>query len=1159
MDLIAWNERYRTGIDIVDRQHQGLFQLLNEYATSLTRVDANPVDEPKRVLDRLIDYAVVHFRTEESLMGEAGVDARHVDMHARSHQAFSEYLGALKGQTHGDEFSRAEDLIRFLVNWLTSHVLGEDQAMGRQLQDIAKGQCPADAYAALSDPGETPAQLALTTSLSELFGQLLQQYRQLHAANQRLLQLQQELSRTERQYRNFIESTSDGVWMIDAEGFTRYVNPRMATMLGYTPEEMVGVHLLDFAHQRDREMVMEKLKARQAGFSEQHDFCFRRKDGSDLWTIVTTNPLFEQNDSYAGALGVITDISARREAEQALIESERTYRSVLASTKDGFILCDTDGRILEVNDAYCQNSGYIRDELLAMTIFDLEASESHTETSRHQQLIAERGEDLFESLHRRKDGSVWPVELSITFWPEAGGRFYAFARDVFSRKRSEFLTRFRADLAQRALTASLDGLMQWVLDNVEIYTGSQIGFFHFVDPDQENLTLQAWSSNTVKNMCKAEGKGQHYPVSQAGVWADCLRQRRAVVHDDYASLPHRKGLPEGHAPVIRQLTVPVLNGALVTAILGVGNKREPYSQDDIEIAQELASMAMDIVEKKRNDERLHQAAVLFANTQEGLIITDADQHIIMVNQAFQKITGYEEKQVLGKTPRLLKSGRHGPDFYRSMWNQIQEQGFWSGEIWNRRAGGAVYPEWLTINAVKDSSGKVSHYVSAFSDITFLKEDEARILHLAMYDPLTELPNRRLLTDRLSQALAATSRTDAHGAVMFIDLDNFKALNDTMGHEAGDQLLIEVAQRLQACARKTDTVARLGGDEFVLMLKTLSADEMQAVAQAQTIAEKVLARINQPVSLGEKEVVISPSIGICLFPAQAQTVEDLLKRADLAMYRAKESGRNTFYFFEPVMQAAAERRVRLEAELRRAIAKTEFVLHYQPQVNRELRIVAAEALLRWAHPQRGLVPPAEFLSVAEEAALILPLGRHVLESACLQLRQWQATPGADSLSLAVNVSVRQFLDKTFVHDVRHALNVTGADPGKLILELTENLLIHDAREARDKMRTLQELGITFSIDDFGTGYSSLRYLNELPFSQLKIDRSFVANVLQNGKDAVLVKTIISMGRQLNLSILAEGVENQDQAAFLFAQECDAFQGYYFGYPVPAEELIAPVLR
>ena len=551
---------------------------------------------------------------------------------------------------------------------------------------------------------------------------------------------------------------------------------------------------------------------------------------------------------------------------------------------------------------------------------------------------------------------------------------------------------------------------------------------------------------------------------------------------------------------------------------------------------------------------LSVAAIAF-EIEEGMIVTDQDEVIIRVNRVFTKLTGYSAEEAIGKNLSMLKSDHQDAEFYPRMREILYRDNYWQGEIWNRRKNEEIYPEWLTITAVVGKDGKITNYICAFFDITERKQAEDKIHNLAFYDPLCQLPNRRLLFDRLHQAVTTSARNQTCAGLLFIDLDNFKTLNDTRGHDIGDLLLIEVGQRLRTCIREIDTLARLGGDEFVVLLEGLSEDRTQAAVQARGVGEKMLKAINQPYMLKDIEHYSSASIGISLFANYRQNLDDLLKQADTAMYAAKRSGRNTLRFFDPAMQEALEIHSQLEAGMRKALPEHEFRLYYQVQVDSKQRPIGAEALIRWEHPEQGLISPAKFIPVAEDTGLILPLGLWVLQTACAQLKEWESNPLTRELSLAVNVSARQFRQPGFVKQVSEMIEQTLINPSRLKLELTESTVLENVVDTIAKMHALKLIGVRFSMDDFGTGYSSLAYLTQLPLDQLKIDQSFVRNIGTKSTDSMIVQTIIGMANNLGIEVIAEGVETHAQRDFLWGAGCRLYQGYLFGRPVPVEEFTA----
>ena len=523
------------------------------------------------------------------------------------------------------------------------------------------------------------------------------------------------------------------------------------------------------------------------------------------------------------------------------------------------------------------------------------------------------------------------------------------------------------------------------------------------------------------------------------------------------------------------------------------------------------------------------------------MITNADNQILRVNRAFTEITGYSAEELIGHTPRMFQSGYHDASFYAEMWERINRTGSWQGEIWDQRKNGEIYPKWLTITAVKDSAGNITHYVGSHTDISARKASEDEIKQLAYYDPLTALPNRRLLLDRLQQALATSTRSKKYGALLFIDLDNFKSLNDHLGHDMGDILLQQVAKRLIDCVREGDTVSRQGGDEFVIMLEELSGNIEEAAVKAKTTGEKIIASLNQPYQLATHEYRNTPSIGITLFINHQHEIRTLLKRADIAMYGAKSAGRNTLRFFDQDMQATVTTRAALEADLRFALMKNQFKLYFQRQARHDGQAVGAEVLLRWQHPKRGFVPPHEFIPLAEEIGLIIPIGQWVLEATCAQLKRWESHAQTRDLQLAVNVSARQFHQPDFTEQVCAMLNKSAIKADRLKLEFTESLVFDDIDDTIAKMQRLKEVGLSFSIDNFGTGYSSLACLAQLPFDQLKIDQSFVRNIGVKSTDTVIIQTIIGMANNLRMDIIAEGVETEQQRAFLRAARLPCLSG------------------
>jgi diguanylate cyclase (GGDEF)-like protein/hemerythrin-like metal-binding protein/PAS domain S-box-containing protein len=607
----------------------------------------------------------------------------------------------------------------------------------------------------------------------------------------------------------------------------------------------------------------------------------------------------------------------------------------------------------------------------------------------------------------------------------------------------------------------------------------------------------------------------------------------------------QSGMPLEQAKVVAEHQLSGTSRALIDILLAT------YKS----IAANTLQLMKAVSQSRQAEQQLRITALVF-DSRIGIIITDANRAILRVNQAFTDITGYAAEEVTGKNPHLLNSGRQDAGFYADMWSNIDRSGSWEGEIWNRRKSGETYLEFLTISAVKNRAGIVTNYVGTFNDITASKAAENEIKNLAFFDQLTQLPNRRLLTERFQHALASSARIGKPGALLFIDLDNFKNLNDTLGHDTGDLLLQQVAQRLTSCVRGDDTVARIGGDEFVVLLENLTEQPLKAATQVEAIGKKILASLSQPCQLDtHHEHHSTASIGVTLFSGGQLTTEELLKQADIAMFQAKKAGRNTLRFFDPQMQSSITARFSLEGELRKALGNQEFHLYYQIQKNSLHKAFGAEALIRWIHPLHGLMPPDKFIPLAEETGLILPIGHWVLETACAQLKTWRQHALTRNLVLAVNVSARQFHQADFISQVQAAVLHHGINANLLKLELTEGILVENIEETIAIMNALNNIGVQISLDDFGTGYSSLQYLKRLPLDQLKIDQSFVRDIATDTSDKAIVKTIIAMAHSLNLDVIAEGVETEEQLQFLFDNGCFHFQGYLFGRPVPIEQFEA----
>ncbi|TAK60344.1 EAL domain-containing protein [Methylobacter sp.] len=816
-------------------------------------------------------------------------------------------------------------------------------------------------------------------------------------------------------------------------------------------------------------------------------------------------------------------------ADATLQQSMERTQALIKSALDAIISMDQFGKVITWNPQAEVIFGYTQDQAIGREVAELIVPPIYRDA--HRQGIARfiragsatiMGNRIeIQGMH--SDGSEFPIELAISTLTQNNEQFFsAYIRDISERKQAEEEIRSSKAKLEAALASMNDAVFISDFEGRIINFNDTFATFHRFRSKEECATTFAEYPNFIDVYSTG---GELVPLEQ---WA-VPRALRGESATNAEFLLRRKDTDETWVGSYNYAPIRNNDGVIVGSVV----------------------TARDITEHKKSENELRIAATAF-ESHEAMLITDNNQIILKVNQAFTQITGFSAEESIGNTPAMLKSDKQDRQFYDAMWESLNRDKFWQGEIWNRRKNGELYAEWLNISAVTDASGQVSNYVASFADITAIKKSEETIYNLAFYDSLTKLPNRRLLIERLQQALNSSSRHLNYGAILFIDLDNFKELNDIKGYEIGDLLLIEVAKRLKLCARSNDTIACLGGDDFVVVLEDLGIEADQAAVQAESIAEKIRIAISQPFTLQELEYHNASSIGISLFRNHEISVDDLLKHADTAMYQAKQSGRNTIRFFDPATHAAMEARIALEAELRLALPGNQFRLYYQMQVDTTGKILGAEVLIRWQHPERGLVSPAQFIPLTEENGLIVPIGQWVLETACAQIKRWETDANTRHLQLAVNVSALQFRQPDFVEQVCGVLEKIAINPDNLKLELTESLVLEDVNDTITKIQALKKLGIHFSMDDFGTGYSSLAYLSKLPLEQLKIDQSFVYNIDVKASDAVIVQTIIGMAKNLDMEVIAEGVETEQQRDFLQRNGCTRYQGYLFGKPVPLEE-------
>ncbi len=1117
IDIFPWNENFNTGVVQIDEQHRKLVELLNLLASHV----AFEADIPALnvIFDELADYAAYHFQTEEAIWHEHfpgdTLELNHQDTHAN----FIDVIIQLKGDgsTKPEEII-INDILAFLTRWLVSHILEKDRYLAMVVLAMQQGLPLAEA--------KLHATEKMSGSSKALIDIILSIYESLSSNTLHLMREIMEHRRDEASLKQLllaIEQSPSAIVITGLDANIEFVNQAFVNTTGYSRTEAIGQNPSMLHSGKTSKQTYQDMWTRlKAGEVWKGEFINKRKDGSEFVELALISPVQQPDGSISHYLGIKEDITERKRLERQLSEQLAFTQSVIDAEINGIAVCHEIAEAPYVQFTVWNRSmehltGYSLQEINVLgwrQILDRGpdpknlAGEMMRRIGNGEHLLGEEWTII------RKTGEQRIVQLHTTqcSHDDNGAHVLAVMNDITERKQMEV----RLKDSESRLRAIIENEPECI------------------------------------KILDAEGRlVQMNPAGLRMIEADHAEQAIGQLVLDLIAPEHREAFAELHDRVIAGKSA-----QLEYEIIGIKGGRRwvdthavPMKEADGQTVH--LAVTRDIQERKQAEHQLRIAATVF-ESQEGMMVTDANQIILRVNKAFTRITGYTAMDVLGKKPRMLKSGRHDQAFYEAIWANLHKTGIWEGEIWNRRKNGEIYPEYLAIAAVKNPNGVVTHFVGTLTDITLRKASEEEIERLAFYDPLTQLPNRRLLQERLKSALASSHRSGQKGALLFIDLDNFKALNDTLGHDMGDLLLQQVAARLNACVRENDTVARLGGDEFVIMLEDLTELTYGSLNQSETIGQKILAAVNLPFKLGTQEYLSTSSIGIALFDGHEHS-DELLKRADIAMYQAKNSGRNALRFFDPQMQHLINARVSLEDNLRKALAHQQFILHYQIQVDSSGYTQGAEALLRWLHPERGLISPAEFIPLTEETGLILPIGHWVLDSACAQLATWQQSAVTNALVISVNVSAKQFFQADFAAQVHACIQRHCINPNLLKLELTESILIKNIEDTIAIMHTLRDIGVQFSLDDFGTGYSSLQYLKKLPFAQLKIDQSFIREIASDKEDQAIVRTIIAMATSLNLNVIAEGVETTEQLQILQNLGCTHYQGYLFSRPVTIENL------
>lgn len=924
----------------------------------------------------------------------------------------------------------------------------------------------------------------------------------------------------ESYFRTLFEACGEAFFVANEQGQAIDCNDAALGLFACQRSDILGTTPLDWSPElqpngrRSDEWAAEIFSSAATGETVRFEWENRRLDRSPVFVSVTVRRT--TIDGQACYLIVSRNVTEQRRLEQQMAESEERFRAFFEQAPLPYQSLDMGANILQVNDAWLRLTGETdRAQVIGRSITDYLEETSLPTLAENFPRFVSSGEvegPVFEMVSR--DGAKHVVTVT--------GRI---ARDINGNPHhthcilTDITERQRAEEALRASERRFSQLIQNSYDAIVILDAE--GMQRYVSPSAERV--HGYAPTELVDIPVIER--MIHPDDQARVQAAFWQI--IETGSGGAQYRHRKksgGWVDLEAIGTNQLSNPDIRGVVVNV--------------------------RDITERKLAEDQLRQAASVFEHANEGIVITDAKGSILDINAAFTRITGYARAEVLGRNPRLLSSGRQGPEFYAAMWQALNESGTWSGEIWNRRKTGEVFAELLTISAIKDEKGDVRRYVALFSDITTIKEHERQLIRLAHHDTLTDLPNRALLADRMRQAMARVKRNGHRMGVILLDLDGFKWINDSVGHDTGDAVLVTVARRLEGSVRAQDTVARLGGDEFVLVVQ-----DVTNVDDVLLIAEKALGSLRASIEVGGRKYYVSGSAGITLYPDDGDDDQTLIRNADVAMYQAKTAGKNRCQYFAASMQTHALRRMETVSGLRQALLDKEFTLHYQPLVDAVTgRIDGAEALIRLQHPQLGMLPPAEFIPIAEESGLIVSIGAWALREALRQMRAWDDS-GTPLPRMAVNFSAVQFREAGLCDMVSNALHELDLTPDRLTVEITESVLMDDNSATTASINGLQMLGVQIALDDFGTGYSSLSALKRFPVDYVKIDRSFVRDCIEDKEDANLVTAIIQMTHGLSLKVVAEGVETREQADLLRAHGCDQLQGYLISKPLPADAFTA----
>ena len=805
-----------------------------------------------------------------------------------------------------------------------------------------------------------------------------------------------------------------------------------------------------------------------------------------------------------------------KQIKKQLSENKERFREIFESSASGIAVVNLEGYLKVTNFAIQHMLGYSADELAGMEFTDFTHPDDANKNWQLQLDLISGKIDHYKLDKRfiRKNGDMFWASVNVSAVRDEQNKHHSIIsilEDITDRKNIE-------NKLEKS-TAQFKAIFNAISDAAV-----------FVDTNRHIVMINpSVTDNFGYNLDELQGKSSEVLYENV---------------EDYQLLAHSRFNIDANAnSQLYEMTYRRKDGTVF-----IGETQGTKVEDEHGDVIGFIGIFRDISERKKTEQRLRLSQKIFEDTAKSILVTDTNSIVIDANDAFCDMTGYTRAELIGQTPKLLQSGRHSNQFYRKMWYALKETGYWKGEIWDQKKNGDEFPAWSTISVVKDQDGKPINYVAILSDITEIKQSEKRLEYLAHYDHLTKLPNRMLFNDRLNMAIARAQRHNEKLAVMYIDLDGFKQVNDSLGHKSGDNLLIDVANRLSKCIRDEDSISRLGGDEFAIIVSDLGDIDFLHI-----LSKRIRSELAISLSYEGREIRVTGSIGVAIFPSNGTDEETLLRHADQAMYYAKQLGKNTYQFFDPTIKADILNRINMGSDLRSAIKNDEFFILFQPKYDmKKNRVVGVEALVRWRHPERGVLLPEEFIPFAEDSDLIIAIGQKVIDLVFHQAQRWNAM-GSNALPIAINISAREFRYYSFVENIQNMLKETNLPANLIELEVTESLLMENIENTIFMLHQLKDIGFRISIDDFGTGYSSLSYLKKLPVDTLKIDRSFVTDISDSSDDREIISAILSMANSLNLHVIAEGVENIEQLNFLHSNCCNEIQGYLLSKPVPFDQL------